>query len=96
MTSSDDERVLRHLADTEHTGPIRLPSGRIVRQLPPDEPPPAVEHHTETKRYRGDGSLDYRVDREYHWICTCGASGEPTSYRTAATEEGLKHERDNR
>lgn len=55
-----------------------------------------VEHRAEVERCRGDGGLDDRVDREYRWTCTCGAEGEPTSRRTAATEQSLRHEQENR
>lgn len=55
-----------------------------------------IQHRTEVERCHGDGGLDDRVDREYRWTCTCGAEGEPTSRRAAATEQRDIHERENR
>jgi hypothetical protein len=90
---TDDKQALRHLADAEIAGPIRLPSGRVVCQLPNVDPLPVVEHHTETLPPRTESGPDVT---EYTWTCTCGAGGGPWARRTAATEERLIHERENR
>lgn len=57
---------------------------------------PKVAHKTERHQDFGDGSVDYRVDREYYWTCTCGHRSENNSFRTQIDDQRLAHEQANR